>query len=64
MAVNLNYKLATTETVVIQRRESETFLPSKQERIPDIDLFRAITKDELLKGIKSDIRAMYATKEQ
>jgi hypothetical protein len=64
MAVNLNYKLATKETVVIQRRKSETLLPSKQEHIPDTDLLRAITKDELLKGIKSDIRAMYAKREQ
>ncbi|MDR1938828.1 MAG: hypothetical protein LBQ73_10090 [Tannerellaceae bacterium] len=53
--------LATTETVVIQRGQTETFVLSAQEQISDADLARAITKDELLIGIKSDIRAMYAS---
>jgi hypothetical protein len=53
--------LATTETVVIQRGKTETFVLSAQERISDADLARAITKDELLTEIKSDIRAMYAS---
>jgi hypothetical protein len=53
--------LAPTEMVIIQRGKNETFILHAQERIPDADLARAITKDELLTGIKSDIRAMYAS---
>lgn len=51
--------LATVETVVIQRGKTETFVLSKQERIPEGDLSRALTADQLLTGIKSDIRTMY-----
>jgi hypothetical protein len=59
--MNKYLDLATTETVVIQRGETETFVLSAQEHIPDADLANALTKDELLIGIKSDIRAMYAS---
>jgi hypothetical protein len=55
---------ANTETVVIQRRKTETFVLSAQVGIPNEDLVRAITKDELLTGIKSDIQAMYASGQQ
>jgi hypothetical protein len=56
--------LATTETVVIQRNKTETFMLSKLPPISDADLSRAITADELLAGIKSDIQAMYANGKQ
>ncbi|MDR1984745.1 MAG: hypothetical protein LBQ28_07980 [Prevotellaceae bacterium] len=56
--------LATTETVVIQRGKTDAFVLSKLARIPDADLSRAITVDELLAGIKSDIQAMYANDNQ
>jgi hypothetical protein len=56
--------LATSEMVVIQRGKTETFVLSAQQRIPDADLARAITKDELLIGIKSDIREMFAKGKQ
>lgn len=56
--------MATTETVVIQRGKSETFVLSAQQRIPEADLARAMTKDELLFGIKADIKAMYANGKQ
>lgn len=52
--------LATVETIVIQRGKTETFVLSKQERIPEADLVQALTADQLLAGIKSDIRSMYA----
>jgi transcription antitermination factor NusA-like protein len=55
---------ANTDTVVIQRGKTETFVLSAQVSIPDVDLSRAITKDELLTGIKSDIRDMYANGKQ
>lgn len=42
--------LATTERVVIQRGETETFVLSRQEHTPD-DLLRAITGDELLRRL-------------
>jgi hypothetical protein len=51
--------LATTETVVIQRGKTDAFVLSKLPCIPETDLSRAITAEELLTGIKSDIRAMY-----
>jgi hypothetical protein len=56
--------LATTETVVIQRSKMDAFVLSKLTQIPDVDLSRAITVDELLTGIKSDIQAMYANDKQ
>jgi hypothetical protein len=52
--------LATTETVVIQRGKTDAFVLSKLSGIPDADLSRAVTVDDLLTGIKSDIREMYA----
>jgi hypothetical protein len=52
--------LATTETIVIQRGKMDAFMLSKLTNIPDTDLSCAITVDELLAGIKSDIREMYA----
>ncbi|MDR1552444.1 MAG: type II toxin-antitoxin system Phd/YefM family antitoxin [Prevotellaceae bacterium] len=52
--------LATTETIVIQRGKTDTFVLSKLSHIPDADLSRAITVDELLIGIKSDIQSMYS----
>jgi transcription antitermination factor NusA-like protein len=55
---------ANTDTVVIQRGKTDTFVLSAQVNIPDVDISRAITKDELLEGIKSDIREMYANGEQ
>jgi hypothetical protein len=52
--------LAKAETVVIQRGKAETFvLQSEQRLIPDADLARAITMDELLVGVKEDLRAMF-----
>ncbi len=56
--------LAITETIVIQRGKTESFVLSAQQRITDADLARAITKDELLTGIKSDIRVIYANDKQ
>jgi hypothetical protein len=53
--------LASTETIVIRRGKTETFVLSARQRVPDADLARAIEKDELLSGIESDIRAMYAS---
>jgi transcription antitermination factor NusA-like protein len=55
---------ANTDTVVIQRGKTETFVLAAQVNIPDADISRAITKDELLTGIKSDIRDMYANGRQ
>jgi hypothetical protein len=52
--------LATTETVVIQRGKADAFVLSKLTGVPSTDLSRAVTADELLTGIKSDIREMYA----
>jgi hypothetical protein len=51
---------ARDETIVIQRGRTETFVLSRQERLsPDADLARAISIDELLAGVKADIRQMY-----
>jgi hypothetical protein len=42
----------------------DAFVLSKLSGVPDTDLSRALTVDELLTGIKSDIREMYATGKQ
>ena len=55
--------LSAKETVVIQRDAAAFVLPA-QECAPDADLARAITKEELLAGIKSDIGTMYAKRKQ
>jgi hypothetical protein len=47
------------ETLEVHKNKKKTFVLSTPRRIPDADLARAITKDELLSGIKSDIQAMY-----
>jgi hypothetical protein len=52
--------LATAEMVVIQRGKTEIFVLSAHKRLPDSDLARAITKDELMKGIVADIKEIYA----
>jgi len=56
--------LANTEKIVIQRGKTETFILSAHQHIPMVDLDRAVTKDELLDGIKSDIRTIYASDKQ
>lgn len=55
--------LAKTQKVVIQRGRTETFvLSAEQYLIPDEDLARAITMDELLVGVEADIREMFRKK--
>lgn len=51
---------ARSETVVIQRGRSETFVLTRQEDLPE-DFHRGITKDELMRGIKLDLRKIYNT---
>ncbi|MDR2466261.1 MAG: hypothetical protein LBD35_02610 [Prevotellaceae bacterium] len=51
--------LANKEAIVIQRVETDTFALSKLTNIRDADLSRAITADELLTGIKLDIRHLF-----
>lgn len=58
------FDIAEKETVVIQRT-SGTFVLQKKEKLPepiynDPDLERGITLDELLVGIKEDIRKRFA----
>jgi len=56
--------LASTEKIVIQRGKVETFILSAHRHIPNSELDRAITKEELLDGIRSDIRTIYAGNKQ
>ncbi len=52
--------LAASETVVIQRGRTETFvLQAEKHLAPDADLARAITMDELLIGVKEDLRDIF-----
>ena len=52
--------LAVNEKIIIQRGRNATFVLSKEEYLePDEDLKRAITGQELLKGIEADIREAY-----
>jgi hypothetical protein len=50
--------LAGSETVVIQRGKTETFVLARQDNLPE-DFYRGITKDELMKGIEQDLRKIY-----
>jgi hypothetical protein len=55
--------MAKKEEVVIQRGRTETFVLSEEKRLsPDDDLAQAITADELLLGIETDIREIYRKK--
>ncbi|MCW3789711.1 type II toxin-antitoxin system Phd/YefM family antitoxin [Plebeiibacterium sediminum] len=52
--------LAASEQIIIQRGKKETFVLKKQEYLePDEDLKRAISMDELLDGVKEDIREIF-----
>jgi hypothetical protein len=50
---------ARTETIVIQRGKTETFILSRQDDLPE-DFHRGITKDDLMKGIEQDLRKIYS----
>ncbi len=53
--------LAANEQIIIQRGRKETFILQKQEYLePDEDLARAISMDELLNGVKEDIREIFS----
>jgi hypothetical protein len=53
--------LANSETIVIQRGRTETYVLRAEKRLaPDDDLARAVTMDELLIGVKEDLRAIFS----
>ena len=55
--------LATNERIVIQRGRNETFVLTREDYLePDENLNRAISAQELLVGIESDIRKAYREK--
>jgi hypothetical protein len=55
--------IANQEQVLIQRGKTETYLLLRQNHFDmDTDLSRAITSDQLLEGIRTDIREMYKIK--
>lgn len=51
--------LALVETIVIQRGKNETFVLSALERIPEADMARAVTAEELLVKVETDIRDIF-----
>lgn len=52
--------LAKNEEIIIQRGRDETFVLTKADYLePDEDLERAITMDELLTGVKEDLKEMF-----
>ena len=52
--------LAANEQIIIQRGRNETFVLTKQEYLePDEDLKRAVTAQQLMPGIVSDVREAY-----
>ena len=54
--------LAKKDKIIIQRGCNEIFVLSEERYLePDEDLARAITLDELLLGVKEDIREMHRT---
>jgi antitoxin (DNA-binding transcriptional repressor) of toxin-antitoxin stability system len=44
---------------IVPSTENDTIINKKYILAPDEDLHRAITMDELLKGVKEDIREMF-----
>lgn len=57
--------LAKTETVVIQRGKTDTYVLSMEQRLaPDDDLARAISMDELLAHTKEDMKEIFRKGEQ
>lgn len=57
--------IAKSEEVIIQRGKTETFVLSMQKHLtPDEDLAQAISMDDLLSGVKEDIREMYRAAKQ
>lgn len=54
------FDLAIKEQVVIKRGKTDTFvLQAERHLLPDADLSEAITFDELLIGVKEDLREMF-----
>lgn len=52
--------LAVDEKIVIQRGRNETYVLTREEYLePDDELRRAVSADELLVGIESDIREAF-----
>lgn len=52
--------LAKNEEIIIQRGRDEAFVLTKADYLePDEDLERAITMDELLTGVKEDLKEMF-----
>jgi hypothetical protein len=52
--------IAKTRSVIIQRGKTETFILSMEKHlVPDDDFYRATSMDELLIGVKEDIREVY-----
>jgi hypothetical protein len=53
--------LANSETIVIQRGRTETYVLRAEKHLAlDDDLARAVTMDELLIGVKEDLRAIFS----
>lgn len=52
--------LAVNEKIVIQRGRNETYVLTREDYLePDEELRRAVSADELLVGIESDIREAF-----
>ncbi|MDR2691792.1 MAG: hypothetical protein LBB73_05775 [Dysgonamonadaceae bacterium] len=54
------FDIAKTDNVFIQRGKTETFLLSMEKHLlPDDDLAKAISLDELFDGVKSHIHTIF-----
>jgi len=58
------FDTASTETIVIQRGKTETFILKRQDSLPEIpdDFHRAITASEVISGIESGLRKIIKQK--
>jgi hypothetical protein len=57
--------LAISETVVIQRGKTETFvLQAEKHLVPDADLARAITMDEAKVRVQEGLRELFGMKRE
>lgn len=58
--MDLYFDLATTETILIQRGQNETFVLTKDNYLaPDADLNRAVSFDEFKRQALQHVKSLY-----
>jgi len=55
--------LARTERIIIQRGRDESFVLVAQNNVPEADLSRAITVDDVIERVREGLTQMFERKE-